>query len=353
MMRSAYNDLDYLAARVHGRRGRMAEGARLETLCRLSSVAELGASVFPGAPPLEGRALQHRLLQELLQELTELRDHLSGAAGELMAWLRVRFQLENVKVLLRGFVHGWPAQVLREHLLWLPEDLALDVESLAPAASLEQFLGAQPIELSFRSVRRTADLYEQQPSAFFPEAMLECRYLRELADRARALSPDDRDLITPLVSHELDSFHLMLAVRGRFGYGVAPEALDAFYAAGSGISHAEFRTLLRDPDAHAVARRTLGRVLDSLPPESARPERSSAVESLRFESWAWKRFRRLAAQVFRRSPLGFPVVFAYVCLRRVEVANLMTLAEGLKAGLASDLIRARLVAPVVPEAEHV
>jgi len=41
------NDLDYLNARLHGSRARMAEGARLDALCALGSVRELAAEMLP------------------------------------------------------------------------------------------------------------------------------------------------------------------------------------------------------------------------------------------------------------------------------------------------------------------
>ena len=43
------NDLDFLGALLHGRRSRLVEERRLEALCRLQSLPELGFTVYPDA----------------------------------------------------------------------------------------------------------------------------------------------------------------------------------------------------------------------------------------------------------------------------------------------------------------
>ena len=69
MASGARRDLDFLDARLHGRRSRMAEGERLAALCRLPGLAELVRAVAPGADlPAAGdwqRWLQRTLAREI------------------------------------------------------------------------------------------------------------------------------------------------------------------------------------------------------------------------------------------------------------------------------------------------
>jgi vacuolar-type H+-ATPase subunit C/Vma6 len=51
--------------------------------------------------------------------------------------------------------------------------------------------------------------------------------------------------------------------------------------------------------------------------------------------------------------MGFGVVVGYVALRRLEVANLITISEGIRTGAGEDVIRARMVPRVEREASHV
>ena len=61
------------------------------------------------------------------------------------------------------------------------------------------------------------------------------------------------------------------------------------------------------------------------------------------EVLAWHRYLRLARAAMRRSQLALGVVAGYAAIRRVELANLITLSEGIRAGVEPDVIRRRLI----------
>ncbi|MEI6972611.1 MAG: hypothetical protein WCL44_13975, partial [bacterium] len=69
MALTTVNDLDYIAARLHGRRSRLMEKERLDTLCRLHSVHELATALFPGTSLASSASIQQRLVQDLIDEL--------------------------------------------------------------------------------------------------------------------------------------------------------------------------------------------------------------------------------------------------------------------------------------------
>ena len=47
------------------------------------------------------------------------------------------------------------------------------------------------------------------------------------------------------------------------------------------------------------------------------------------------------------------VVAGYAGIRRVEVANLITLAEGIRAGMRAEALRARLIPRTTGDTPHV
>lgn len=61
------SNLDYLTARLHGRRSRMAEGERLDALCRIRSIEEYARTLFPEAE-FQGIAdLQRQLVEDFIR----------------------------------------------------------------------------------------------------------------------------------------------------------------------------------------------------------------------------------------------------------------------------------------------
>ena len=71
------------------------------------------------------------------------------------------------------------------------------------------------------------------------------------------------------------------------------------------------------------------------------------------EELGWTRYYRLSCQSFRKSILGPGIIFSYAGLRRIEVANLITVIEGARLGVPSDKLRSRLLPRTVWEVVHV
>lgn len=337
------NDLDYLAARFHGRRSRVAEAERLDALYRLRTIPELAAAVFPDAKLQTSAEFQRRTLEDSLAELSHSLRYLDETGSDLLAWMVVRFQVENLKVLLRGFLDHAPSEVLREHLIALPADLALSVNELLAAETLERFVDRLPREMPRKSLRLALDHYSGQLRPFFVEAALDRGYFQELLARAGRLSDADTEVVAPIIEQEVNMFLLMLAVRGRFGYGLTPEMLLPLHLRSRGIPIGRFNAMLTAPDLRTAAAFGVDRVIDALPPEHKSSETTGPLDAAELEALAWKRFLRLANRACRRSHMGLGAIIGYAVIRRVEVANLISLSEGIRAGMAPESIRARMI----------
>jgi len=343
MIRPMVEGLDFLAARVHGRRSRLAEAGRLENLCRLPNSFELGRAVYPDTEFHTLADFQRRLAQDLVRELCGFLKHLEGPGADLLGWTLARFQVENVKVLVRAFVNRTPLETPEEYLLSLPHDLALDVPALTAASSLEEFAELLPLGPPRKSLRKALGRFHDQPRPFFPEAALDCGYFRELLDKAEQLTGEDKELIKPIVLQEVHAFHLMLVVRGKFHYGLAPELLLPLHVRGSGIPSERFGAMLAAADVVTAAGFAVGRAIDPMPSDHGPSDGSPAVDPSALEALAWRRYLRLSNRAFRRSHMGLGTVIGYVGIRRVEVANLITLSEGIRCGAAAERIHACLI----------
>lgn len=141
-------------------------------------------------------------------------------------------------------------------------------------------------------------------------------------------------------------------MRGKFHYDLPADSLLSLGVAGVGSSDEWFKALLAAPDILAAAKCAVGHALDELPPEQPTGE-SATADPAALEALAWKRFLRLANSAFRRSHMGLGAVVGYAGLRRVEVANLITLCEGIRTGLEAEKLRARLIPRTDLEAAHV
>jgi hypothetical protein len=101
--------------------------------------------------------------------------------------------------------------------------------------------------------------------------------------------------------------------------------------------------MLTASDVLGAAGFAVGRAIDALPSEHGSSAGPAAVDASLLEALAWRRYLRLSNRAFRRSHLGLGAVIGYVGIRRAEVANLITLSEGIRVGEAAEAIRARLI----------
>lgn len=346
-------DLDFLVARLHGRRQDLAEGERLDVLCRLRTVSELSRVVLPQSRCTTARDLQQELIVRTLGELTEFAEQLPGSASRLIQWLRVRFQMENLKVLARVFATRRSLEAARDHLVTLPADLELDAAALAAADSVESFAAAVPQPLLRQGLKRAAEIFAESPKSIVLEAALDRAYFSELLCRSRALSRDARRDALALARRETDVFHLVLVARGRFTYRLPPEQLGWFHVKGSALSARRFQRMLSADNLWAAAGQAVGVAIEQLPqraPEEG--ENGGDLDPAILEPLTWNYYLRLARRIFRRSHMGLGAVVAFAAIRRIELANLITLSEGIRLAIEPETIRRRLI-PVDPEAFHV
>jgi len=349
MTRTNFQDLDFIAARLHGRWAGSAEVERLDALCRLRTIPELARAVCPGADIAGAADLQRRLAQDLAQELCALTPYLSRPQTRLLSWMLVRFQVENLKVMIRGGLTKASPEDVRACLLALPRGMELDLAALEPGRGPRDLIGLLP-DGRLREGLREAVLISGEPDQpFFYEMGLDCGYLRELLDRADELPGEDRAAVSAMLCQEADIFHLGLLVRGRFLYGLKAEALLPWHMAGTAITRQRLAAMLEAPDLGSALGLAVRHGLDALPPAEPAPASDAGV----WEALAWKRFLRLADEAFRRSAMGFGVVAGYTGIRRVEVANLITLCEGIRLGVAPEAIRPRLIPRAEQRAAHV
>ena len=310
------NDLDYLNARLHGSRARMAEGARLDALCALGSVRELAAEMLPGAAVLSSVDLQARLAEATARELADLGRGLGGARGRYIAWLAARFRAENIKTAVRAILSGTVTEAAGQ---WIKLPEAGYGLALLSAKTLEELAELLPEGPLREGLKRACEIYFIRDSSFFYEAEIDLAYFKELLARAGALSGPDRKAARNLAGAELEIFLLALAARAKAYYGIGGKELSGFYLEGSGISSRRFLRLLEAPEE----------------PGGQEPSATEAA--------AWTAYARLADRVFRRSNIDFGVAAGYAALRRVEAANLVTVSEGLRLGVPPEALRARVL----------
>lgn len=172
------------------------------------------------------------------------------------------------------------------------------------AESWRSFARGLPVGPLRKSVLSTT---RHPAKPFFMEIALDRGYYRELAARTEALPAHDKITVKPLVLHEITAFNRRLETRGRSLYGLSEDVTDTF--------------IIPAPARH----------------------RKHANPATPTEADDWNRLYRLANRAIRVNPIGFGTVAGYAALRRVEIANLTTISEGIRLGVPGEAVMDRLI----------
>ncbi len=360
-------DFDYANARLRAMKSRLLPRRTLEALAEAGSVHGLVMALANTAYREAVQAalaryvaeavgmdcLSEALRGDLIATLGSARRFFggNGAPGDLAALVFRRYDVHNVKTMLRGLARHVPASEVLASTLPIGELRAADLAELARAADLGVAIDllatwgrplAQPL-LELRAGGRV-------PGGEVPamELALERWHLKTALQAARDADEPGR-LLRELLMMEADAANILTALR-LVGLPDTAAVLREHYG-GEGVGglfagpgHIPFELLIA-----AAQRTSVMEAVDSLagtPYGSALADGAQAYSisgrlSVFERALAWQQLRH-AVGFFARDPLGIGVLLGYVALKTNEVSNLRAIAQGLALGEKPDRIRAEL-----------
>lgn len=279
--------------------------------------------------------LERQLHAALAAETLAVRVFEWGDTRAVLAAYGRRFELANLKTVLRARHHGLPPERGLAVMIPLPEP-SLPWQALLDAPGMESLaaiLGGTPYAGPLLAV------LEQHGAAapFTFEVALDLAYFQTLVRRIERLSGSDGRRARLFLGTWIAVENLSWAFRYRRLSGLTPEETVSYTlhrAFGAGLD-AVRRVALGATVADEAAR--LGFSID---PDAPEDEALASLERAAEQSRA-----DAAASLFAGTSFDLGAPLALLALRETEVRDLVTLVEGRAAGLESGALRARLLGP--------
>jgi V/A-type H+-transporting ATPase subunit C len=279
-------------------------------------------------------SLEQRIIAQTLEETRVLIRPLNGAARNFLIYWTARFEVSNVKTLLRGKMTGERSATLLARLTPMGSFGRLDHQELALAEDVSELLRrleAGPYTSIVRQARRA---FEQSHDPFHLDAALDRAYYEGLTQRARTLENCAGPGFRGLMGNLIDRINLVWLLRYRFNYNLPPAQV-YFLLVGShySLSGARLRELaaLGSPEA----------VLAELPPEwrarlSAAPDIPAVFSTMDHIA------AEHAVKVLRTDAPAITRAFAYLILRERDLRAVRAVLRGRHLGLFAADIRLAL-----------
>lgn len=328
----------YLNSRVSVMSVRLLSEGRLRSLVELApeQEGEIFQSAAPGGlhphePSEPPSSLEQRLITLLMADFVVFVRALSGPAREFFLYWAYRFELSNLKAILRGKMTGQPVTAIRDQLVDMGPFARLPVEDLLrtdDVAEMLRRLERTPFADIAREARR---IFEERRDLFALDAAVDRRYFAGLWQRAGKVEHGRERPLRSLVGAIIDRFNLVWLLRYRFAYHLSPaEAYYLLIPAGYRLGSRQLLGLSQLGSFEETIERLPRPFAGWLEGTKTASEVAAILDR---KGW------HAAQNVLRRDMFNLARVFAYLVLRDRDLRRLRAAIKGKRMQLSAALIR--------------
>lgn len=334
----------YLDTRVSLFSGRLWHTADFEAVLATADADMIAALTDKGLPSLaagfdhrDHRSLEQRIIALILDETRILIRPLRGTARRFLTYWTERFEINNVKTLLRGKMTGERPAVLISRLTPMGTFGHLDMQDLAHAEDVTELLRRLEAGPYAGIVRHARRAFEEGRDYFLLDAALDRGYYEGLVQHAKAMADEGGTSLDKLMGPMIDRINLVWLLRYRFNYHLPPAQVYYLLVGSSySLSSSRLRQLATLGSVEAV--------LEALPePLRGRLQGVTRIPDVfvRMDAHA----AEFAAQVLRSRAPALCRAFAYLLLRERDLRSVRAILRGRHLGLAPRDIRGAMYLP--------
>jgi V/A-type H+-transporting ATPase subunit C len=277
-------------------------------------------------------AFERALMQTWLDELSALLRPLRGPARRLLTQWASRYELLNIKALVRGKIGKLPNEEIERSLFELPGFLTLNHNELLNTDNVPELLRHLQKTRYQRLATQALRRHQENPDPFLLDATLDQQFYSGLINWAQRLEGHDRTETLNMIGRFVDRHNLVWSLRYRYNYGL--QASEVLYLAIDGG-----RLLNRSTLQQVVQADTLDEALRKLPNNLLRHGEMPS-EITRIEVAMRNDLFDYAERAMRGSPSALTSVLAYLLLRRGEVKKIYAIVHARVHGLSDAILEA-------------
>jgi V/A-type H+-transporting ATPase subunit C len=270
-------------------------------------------------------------LAVLLKEGRSMVRALTGEEREWVIYWLQRFDLQNIKAILRGKSLQHTREQISDKLIPVPYFSHLPLQALLNAEDINETLRQLEHSTFATIARHSRESFTQQPDVFTIETAINHQYYVGLVKRVQKLPTEERARLHRLLGQLLDPINLIWLLRYRLDYGLSASHSYFLLVGGGWQLTAEALTRLVQIESFA-------QLPELLPPKMRAVLANSPsiqVCELRLE----QELMTQANQFLRQTPFGVGHVLAYLLLREKQLKHIHALLKGKLLHLPDEQIR--------------
>ncbi|MGQ0571982.1 MAG: V-type ATPase subunit [Armatimonadota bacterium] len=338
-------DFPYINARVRAMRSRLLSAAQLEDLLATPTLAAFlqalastpyGGDLQEALVRYEGlRAIDEALARNFQHATQKILKFADGRPRELIEVVLLRWDLENLRAIVRGKHAGRPAEEIIPALLpagMLREVLLKELAAYPDVTGLAGTLEAVGHPLATAMAQGVADYVEAKDLT-----ALELHLDRAYAERGlqQIGRRGDAAVLREMLEAKIDLANVKTALKLASAGSLSKAQRLRYFIPGGPVVRPELFVALSSPETQTQAAERLrarGFPIPDLP-----------VDLIAFERELDLKMAKDMAKHYLGDPLGLDIVVGYVAMKSAEVANLRLIARGKFLGLPREAVRREMI----------
>jgi V/A-type H+-transporting ATPase subunit C len=268
----------------------------------------------------KSRLVEQALLQRVLLELSVLLRPTSGRTRGLMLYWPRKYELYNLKTLIRGKLNELGMEEIRDNLYELPENIGLPHESLLQAENVLEML--RQLEQSPYAIiaQQARHVYEEKNEAFSLDAAIDRLYYIGMMRHLNMASSSDKHGAQKLIGVLIDRQNILWLMRYRLVYRFSSSETYYLLIPNGGSLQRDSLMVLANLD-------TLEAIVDQLPNpfHDFLWEVADITQARqRLDAYVAQEMSKLA----RHSPDAVISALAYLIVREIDLRQLYAIIQG-------------------------
>ncbi len=330
------SDRAFLAAKIRALKAKILAGPDLVKLAFLESPLVFYRQVLGTTQDMTPAEAQRAVLRRHVWHLAHILNFTRGRESALFEWLLRRYEVENLKVVIRAWARKMRPGEIERDLVPMPRRYALPVEKMLSAEDVGALASFIPEERFVAAMPPVMHRFMQHDRVFFLEAAVEKAYYTEALRLAGRLFRTNRHTCLPMIQREALCYNIVFVLRCLQTYQLPPEIFSDLVVPYGHFGGAGYMaTFLTNP---------VESLLETIPHfESVNPDRRAVASVGDIEDICARYLYRAARKQFAASIFDFGAVVSYCYLKRFELQDILRLGEALRLGLSAEEARHRLI----------
>lgn len=262
--------------------------------------------------------------------------YFTGEYRVLFRILFIRYEIEDLKLYIRGLVRGEGLELARKYVIYSGVYSTINHDSLVTSKTIEGFIDNLKGTIYYDILKPFAD-EERSKVTFYMEMALDRFYFRKIYETIKKLDKRDQLILAELFGKNVDLLNLEWIHRGLKHYNLSPEELINYTLSGGySLKYKDIKDLCYSKDDDELINRMLdsryGFLFDN-------KETLDLFMERRIERYLFFQF----IYYYRKSHMNIVSSIAYMHLVEYEMRDIISITEAIRYDLDKDDVKKYLI----------